>query len=68
MLFTALPDTAYTKKLLDDFTWCGRATTAPNRSVCNTPIANQLDIPILSTPGVRSEINTGVSVQTEIGW
>ncbi|MFJ5179312.1 S8 family peptidase [Streptomyces griseoviridis] len=33
-----------------------------------TPIANQLDIPILGAPAVRSELNTHVPVQTEIGW
>ncbi|MBV9025833.1 MAG: S8 family peptidase [Streptomycetaceae bacterium] len=33
-----------------------------------TPIANKLDIPILGTPAVRSEITAGVPVQTEIGW
>jgi hypothetical protein len=33
-----------------------------------TPIANQLDIPILGAPVVRHEIDTHLPVQTEIGW
>ncbi|MFL1901128.1 S8 family peptidase [Streptomyces tauricus] len=32
-----------------------------------TPIANKLDVPIVGTPAVRSEINTSLPVQTEIG-
>ncbi|MDX2727702.1 S8 family peptidase [Streptomyces sp. PA03-2a] len=33
-----------------------------------TPIANQLDIPILGVPKMRSEVTVGTPVQTEIGW
>ncbi|MFF7947626.1 S8 family peptidase [Streptomyces griseorubiginosus] len=33
-----------------------------------TPIANQLDVPILGAPEIRNEISTGLPVQTEIDW
>ncbi|WDF38808.1 S8 family peptidase [Streptomyces sp. T12] len=33
-----------------------------------TPIANKLDVPIVGMPAVRSEIDTGLPVQTEIDW